>query len=73
MGEPSFQSEFLVLSRGQWEKGTSKADLEAAITKFYTWSEGNLKSGPFKPGSRLSTDLCRAMFQVKQHAASGTQ
>ncbi len=50
-------SEYLVLSRGQWDKDTSKADIDAAIAKFYEWYEGNVKSGQFKPGSRLGTEV----------------
>src|SRR5262245_64772190 len=50
-------SEYLVLSRGQWDKGASKEDIEAAIQKFYEWYESNLKSGRMKPGSRLSTEI----------------
>ena len=29
------------------------------VAKFYAWYEGNVKSGRFKPGSRLSTDVAR--------------
>ena len=35
MNEQSPLSEYLVLSRGQWDKGASKEDIEAAIQKFY--------------------------------------
>ncbi len=56
MTELSPQSEYLLLSRGQWDKAASKADIDDAIEKFYTWYEGNLKSGKFKPGSRLSIE-----------------
>ena len=59
MNGPSPHSEYLVLSRGQWNKGASKEDIETAIAKFYAWYEGNVKSGRFKPGSRLSTDVAR--------------
>ena len=48
--------EYLVLSRGQWDKDASKEDIEAAINKFYEWYEGNLKTGRMKAGSRLSTE-----------------
>jgi hypothetical protein len=54
MNKPS--SEYLVLSRGQWDKGASKEDIEAAIRKFYEWYEQNLKEGRMKPGSRLSLE-----------------
>lgn len=57
---PPLPGEYLVLSRGQWDRDAPKADIEEAIAKFYAWYEGNLKSGRFKPGSRLSTD--RAMM-----------
>lgn len=49
-------SEYLLLSRGQWDKASSKADIEAAIDKFYAWYEANLAKGIFKPGSRLTMD-----------------
>ena len=47
---------YLLLSRGQWDETSSKADIEAAIDKFYAWYEANLEKGVFKPGSRLTTD-----------------
>ena len=59
MSNPSQDSarEFLLLSRGQWDATASKADIEAAIAKFYEWYEGNVKAGCFKPGSRLGTEI----------------
>ncbi len=49
-------SDYLLLSRGQWDKSSSKADIEAAIDRFYAWYEANLARGVFKPGSRLTTE-----------------
>jgi len=49
-------SDFLLLSRGQWDKNSDKADIEAAIARFYDWYEANLERGIFKPGSRLTTE-----------------
>ncbi len=49
-------SEYLLLSRGQWDKASSKADIEAAIDKFYAWYEKNIEQGRFKSGSRLTMD-----------------
>ncbi len=49
-------SEYLLLSRGQWDKTSSKADIESAIDRFYAWYEENLENGRFKPGSRLTTE-----------------
>ena len=49
-------SDFFLLSRGQWDPASDKADIEAAIDKFYAWYEANLEKGRFKPGSRLTMD-----------------
>jgi hypothetical protein len=49
-------SEYLVLSRGQWDKDASKEDIEAAIAKFYDWLEQNIAAGKMKGGSRLSRE-----------------
>jgi len=57
MNESSPVSEYLVLSRGQWDKGTTTADIEVAIDRFYEWYERNIREGRFRPGSRLSTDI----------------
>ena len=57
MNKPSPLSEYLVLSRGQWDKDASKEDIETAIHKFYEWYEQNLKDGRMKAGSRLSTEI----------------
>jgi hypothetical protein len=57
MSTPSPNSEYLVLSRGQWDKSASKEDIEAAIQKFYDWYKRNLETGRMKPGSRLSTAM----------------
>jgi len=57
MNEQAPPSEYLVLSRGQWDKDASKEDIEAAIHKFYEWYERHLKDGRMKPGSRLSKEI----------------
>lgn len=49
-------NDYLLLSRGQWDSRSDKADIEAAIEKFYTWYEANIARGVFKPGSRLTMD-----------------
>ena len=56
MNEQLPVSEYLVLSRGQWDKNASKEDIESAIQKFYDWYERNLNEGRMKAGSRLSTE-----------------
>jgi hypothetical protein len=49
-------SDYLLLSRGQWDKASAKADIESAIHQFYAWYEANLEQGRFKPSSRLTMD-----------------
>jgi len=49
-------SEYLVLSRGQWDKEASKEEIEAAIVKFYNWLQRNIDAGKMKMGSRLSRE-----------------
>lgn len=55
MNESSPAAEFLVLSRGQWDKDASKNDIESAIGEFYTWLAAHIENGRMKPGSRLGT------------------
>lgn len=55
MNRPT-SSDFLLLSRGQWDKASAKADIEASIGRFYAWYDANLEAGRFKPGSRLTMD-----------------
>jgi hypothetical protein len=56
MNQPS---EYLVLSRGQWDDDASKEEIESAIHKFYEWYDTNLGKGWIKAGSRLKVE--RAM------------
>ena len=53
---PPTTTDFLLLSRGQWDPASDKADIEIAIDQFYQWYEANLETGIFKRGSRLTTD-----------------
>lgn len=56
MKQENASSEYLVLSRGQWDKNASKADIEAAIDQFYNWLTRNIKEGKMKMGSRLKRE-----------------
>src|SRR5687768_15449580 len=62
-------SEYLVLSRGQWDKDASKENIDAAIVKFYDWLERNIAAGKMKGGSRLSRE--RAMVSKKGIVTDG--
>jgi hypothetical protein len=49
-------SEFLVLSRGKWDKSAPKEEIERTIQQFYDWLARNVEQGKMKPGSRLKTE-----------------
>jgi hypothetical protein len=49
-------AEYLVLSRGQWDKDAPKEDIEVAIGKFYQWLTRNIDEGKMRMGSRLSIE-----------------
>jgi hypothetical protein len=56
MPQASPHSEYLVLSRGHWDKGAPKEDIESAIRRFYDWLARNIDDGRMKMGSRLSIE-----------------
>ena len=47
-------TDFLVLSRGQWDASLSKEEIQGAIDKFYDWYNQSLADGRMKPGQRLA-------------------
>jgi hypothetical protein len=49
-------SEFLVLSRGQWDPRCSPAEIQAAIDAFYAWHDQLVAQGRMKPGLRLGRE-----------------
>lgn len=55
MPETSSTTEYLLLSRGQWDPTKSKEEIQAAIDSFYTWHGKLVAEGKFKPGQRLAT------------------
>jgi hypothetical protein len=56
MSDRALSSDYLVLSRGQWDKDAPKADIETAIQKFCEWLTRNIDEGRMKMGSRLSRE-----------------
>lgn len=46
-------SEYLLISRGQWDETASSQEVQDAIDRFYAWYERGLADGLLKPGSRL--------------------
>ena len=51
----SSSSEFLVISRGQWDRDKSPEEIQQAIDAFYVWIDGLIQEGRMKPGQRLTT------------------
>ncbi|MGH8048563.1 MAG: YciI family protein [Chthoniobacterales bacterium] len=49
----STSSEYLVISRGQWDKSASPEEIQGAIDDFYAWLERLVSEGKMKTGQRL--------------------
>lgn len=47
-------AEYLVISRGQWDKNFSRDEIQNVIDRFYTWLHGSIAEGKMKPGQRLT-------------------
>ena len=47
-------SEYLVLSRGQWDPSCSRDEIQRAIDDFYVWIERMVEDGAMKRGRRLA-------------------
>jgi hypothetical protein len=54
MSEPPSRAEYLVISRGQWDKTFSRDEIQNAIHQFYTWLDRLVNEGKIKPGQRLT-------------------
>ena len=55
MSKTPTRSEYLLLSRGQWDRDKSPQEIQAAIDEFYVWHQKLVEQGLFKPGQRLAT------------------
>lgn len=49
-------SEFLVISRGQWDRDKSKEEIQHAIDAFYSWKDQLVATGKMRAGQRLATE-----------------
>jgi hypothetical protein len=47
-------SEYLVISRGQWDKNLSSGEIQNAIDQFYAWYNRSINEGKMKSGQRLT-------------------
>lgn len=53
MNESASQSEYLVISRGQWDKDVAPQEIQAAIDEFYNWLSQLVDEGKMRTGQRL--------------------
>lgn len=56
MLENQSTSEFLVISRGQWDRDKSLEEIQHAIDAFYSWKDRLVREGRMRAGERLATD-----------------
>ena len=56
MNKPTPLSEYLVLSRGQWDKDASREDIQDAIDRFYAWYDRLVSEDRIAPGNRLTRE-----------------
>jgi hypothetical protein len=56
MTESLAVSEFLVVSRGKWDKDKSPEEIQAAIDAFYAWRDRLVQEGKMLSGRRLAVD-----------------
>lgn len=56
MSENTPKSEYLVISRGQWDKDLSKQTIQQAIDQFYLWLDRQVADGTMKTGQRLANE-----------------
>jgi hypothetical protein len=55
MNQPGSPSEYLVISRGQWDKDLPPQEIQKAIDQFYLWLSRLVDEGKMRPGQRLAT------------------
>jgi len=56
MSPPTSRSEYLVISRGQWDKNLSPEEIQAAIDGFYVWHDKLVAEGKMRAGQRLARE-----------------
>ena len=54
MNEEVSTSQYLVISRGQWDQDASPEKIQKAIDDFYIWLGRLVEEGRMKPGQRLA-------------------
>ena len=54
MKEHASKHEYLVISRGQWDKDIAREEIQNAIDQFYVWLDRLVAEGKMKTGQRLA-------------------
>ena len=54
MSEPPPSAEYLVISRGEWDRSLSRDQIENVIDQFYRWLERLVDEGKMRRGQRLT-------------------
>ena len=57
MTDQTSPSEYLVISRGQWDKDKSPETIQKTIDDFYVWHAHLVDEGKMKPGQRLAREV----------------
>jgi hypothetical protein len=66
MSDSKAQSEYLVISRGQWDEDKSPEEIQKAIDAFYDWHDQLVSEGRMKSGQRLA----RPSMLVSRHGVT---
>ena len=59
MNDRTPPSQFLVISRGQWDADKAPEDIQKAIDAFYAWRDRLIAEGRMQGGQRLATQARR--------------
>lgn len=66
MSDTATPSEYLVISRGQWDPSIPPEEIQGAIDRFYVWLDRLVEEGKMKRGQRLAADG-RTVSRKHQH------
>jgi hypothetical protein len=56
MEQEESNTEYLVISRGQWDKELSREQIQSAIDGFYAWKDDLVRAGKMRSGHRLARE-----------------
>jgi hypothetical protein len=56
MDDKDATHEYLVLSRGQWDRGVAPEQIQDAIDAFYLWLDAHIAAGRMWTGERLARE-----------------